>query len=721
MLSIRTDEEDGGKHIEVHFADEEADPYAVELAGRVEGYVTGKDSDFVVLNSEGYLGYIPLDEFVWIASDSEGSGATAGQADEGFQAVKSKKKVISEKATGFGIIPPDSGEISLSATLYTPASLAHLLNLPVSLLPLLGALVGNDYTLQAPNLSGSAGSNTKSFQSLLFERRLNLSQRIMHASATLGMSLRPTKRKQKAPQSVMELIQMTVGALLLASGAPTALIGESQKAMIVESIVEGTLPYAIPPRPAEDVILDEAVCALHLPDECRLVAQMDRTPDIGDESSYADEVSRLYLEAYRRGKFAPSLMDILSTRTFWPEIFLENPDVETVSRSVSRSVREFGYALLEEGMLLPASELELTEGGEEDAEEDPDEVIDVVEESDDDYEGSDYEDDDISANVGKLRGALRDLQFEESEQNTEAGSTVGDESSVAEGARSSVPSSSVRSPIPLTRISYVKKHVHTRRKCITEYSRRGTRVVPEELEVTPLRQFGLSSPPDEISTPIQLRSERERLGLLSSFLQTSSKDFQDLPSEERSSVLVLRLIIRRIHERAEEAGNTKEKQQERWTRREAQTFLASLSKAKNVDDAPNPSTLEEISERSIQLTAQLSTAIESIDHLAQILLLTKAVPSCAYRFSGQRFHNLLSSLSPTSEPSGSEDVESQIWLATTAGLDVCFADEKKGKKAKRKANKNDPATASSVNANGKARGKVSGSGSMYSLLADLGM
>jgi hypothetical protein len=46
--------------LEIHYADEEGDPYAVELAGRVGGFVVGNDSDFVVFNSDGYLGYVSL-------------------------------------------------------------------------------------------------------------------------------------------------------------------------------------------------------------------------------------------------------------------------------------------------------------------------------------------------------------------------------------------------------------------------------------------------------------------------------------------------------------------------------------------------------------------------------------------------------------------------------------------------------------------------------------
>lgn len=40
--------------VDVHFAEGEADSYIVALAGRLGAYVMGNDSDFMVLNCEGY-------------------------------------------------------------------------------------------------------------------------------------------------------------------------------------------------------------------------------------------------------------------------------------------------------------------------------------------------------------------------------------------------------------------------------------------------------------------------------------------------------------------------------------------------------------------------------------------------------------------------------------------------------------------------------------------
>ncbi|THH06714.1 hypothetical protein EW145_g3891 [Phellinidium pouzarii] len=703
------------RQLEIHFADEEGDPYAVELAGRVEGYVCGRDSDFVVLNSDGYRGYLSLDDLLWLVPDSEDHEAE-NNVEDGFQTVKSKKKAIPENVAGLGIIPPDSGGQTLSAALYTPASLAHHLKIPVGLLPLLGALVGNDFTKQ--------GMSSTSMSSLSSPPIDQYKIRLLHASTTLRTCLRPPagKRKQRAPQSVMELIQMTVAALLADRHAPASLTGADSQEMIVETIVQGIMPYAISSRPTDDVLLSETVCALHSPLECQLVLLLDRSdPDL---PIYAVQIAALYLREYRLGRFSPSLMDILSTRTFWPRLFLEKPDVESATRSVSRPVREFGYALLEDGIGIPRDGgNEEEEGKEEEEEEDLDEMIDVVEE---DSEESEYEDD-VVADVGKLRGALLHLRLEEEEENEDS---VGDkEHSVTEVSSSfhspSVQSSSLRSPVLLSRLSYPRKPNSNRRMVITEYIRRGTRIVTEEVAVPAVQQLLTDFHKDETTDndkldkiPLQLQSQAVRIDALFHFLRVDRQSINGISKDDVMPVLSLRLVVRRMEDRAAEAENSKERQLERWTRREARAFLASVANTKSAVPLDPP---EEVSERTIQQTAQISTALECIEHLVQILLLSDAVPGCAHRFSGLRFHALSASNASANLSSGRDvDVDDDVWRAAESGLEGCFAEERLGKKAKRKARQDAAvslATSSSVN----GKGKMSGAGSLYSLLADMQM
>lgn len=102
--------------LEIHFADEEGDPYAVELAGRVGGYVVGNDSDFVVLNCDGYRGYIPLEELTW---HSSATATSVEEDDDGdFQTVrksKATKRPTNDPSVGRGIIPPETDDSSVPA------------------------------------------------------------------------------------------------------------------------------------------------------------------------------------------------------------------------------------------------------------------------------------------------------------------------------------------------------------------------------------------------------------------------------------------------------------------------------------------------------------------------------------------------------------------------------------------------------------------------------
>ena len=98
-------------NLELHFADEEGDPYAVELAGRIGAYIVGNDSDFVILNSDGYLGYIPSSEMVWqIPPDLPQDVDSLNGNDGEFQTVRKPK--VKQKDSGVrssgGLVPPDN-------------------------------------------------------------------------------------------------------------------------------------------------------------------------------------------------------------------------------------------------------------------------------------------------------------------------------------------------------------------------------------------------------------------------------------------------------------------------------------------------------------------------------------------------------------------------------------------------------------------------------------
>ncbi|GLB37777.1 putative PIN domain-like protein [Lyophyllum shimeji] len=663
--------------LEIHFADEEGDPYAVELAGRVGGYVAGNDSDFVVLNTEGYLGYIPLEEMVCE-----------------FQEVrrpKAKKKPVHDPSVGRGIIPPDATEqVTLSLTAYKPDALAAHLKIPVTLLPLLGALVGNDFSFQSE-------SNRRYPQSLFFDRKLTLSQRIDRVASTMQTILSPVapKRKQQkhAVGSVMDLIDRAVNALLLRMPAT---LGSGEVDAIVDRIVEATLQYAIPRREHDTLELGglwpTTVCALHEPDACsflplisrRVLAEEEAADENHDIQNASVRLRSQYLDAYRHGHLAPKIMDILSSATFWPRLFLENPDFETVGRSIGRPIREWIYSILHDAVGLsepPEEESEVesaaAEPQQEEEHEDEDELIDVVE--------SDSEDGDDP--LAPLKGELHRLHITDEER-----------ASTSAASSSSRPSRPSRPPV------------------VTEYLRRGTRVAEEAVTVRPLTELlaaiSLPDPDTPSPIPLPLRHTEERLTVLLRALESDVPPVRALPPEQMLPVLAIRWVLRTLDRRAEET-QSKAREKERWTKREVTAFLASFDwTASRVSEAPDAVSETEVPtpilDRNVQLMAQALQALESVEHLSQALLLTDALLPSVHLLSSRAFHRYMAE-------SGAFDeavVPPLMIEAASYGLESTFGEDRlvKPKKVKQGTGIAVPSKNAKV---------LPGGSGLYHLLADI--
>ncbi|KAI0349955.1 PIN domain-like protein [Trametes cingulata] len=734
--------------LHVHVADEEGDPYAVALAGRLNAYVAGRDSDFVVLNSEGYQGYIPLDEMVWSVMHSwDGEGSvysidTEPDYDEGgFKPVRSskskKKRTGVYQRAGRGIIPPEEAQspdahLSLSFTVYTPSTLASYLEIPVSLLPLLGALVGNDFTGSSDDSGPPPATTTEiranrkaNLQRLFFERQLTLGQRITRVAKTLsgilaaafGQGAAPHKKRAKTQiGSVMDLIDAAVTALLL---RPLDTFATGEKEAIVERIVEATLQYAIP-RPddgaedAEDTLTDVAgsmlgwvsdVCPLHVPEACPLFLSLSRlvppqeTNLPGESTPSADEsvsndphdIIRLeYTAAYRRGHFDPHILDPVQSATMWPRLFLEDPDKECVERSIGRPIREWTYALLDASIGLPDPP---EPAQEEDApdEDDDDELVDVEEEDEDEDP------------LARLRGALKEL----------------DESDGGDAERAG------ERPPPST-LSASTAPTHSQPKIVTEYIRRGTRLAAEEVAVRPLPELlqELSwdhtlHPRTAVPIPPPLWPEDMRRKLLLATLGSDCPSVSSLPDDRVLAVLAVRFVVRRMHLRAQESPSVKERQLERWTQTEARAFLTCICSQTSgtTADSASPEQRQDsgavaVVERHVQLVAQISAALEAIEQLSHVLLLCPTIPSPARRFAGSRFHALLGSTSGqlTEEP------EERMWQACLEGLEDAYAvlPQKRTNKEKRAKGSAEPKMPLKT----KGLKGAASTGGMFGLLAD---
>ena len=662
--------------LELHFADEEGDPYAVELAGRVGGYVVGNDSDFVILNTEGYLGYIPLAEMVWQAPGLNDI-PTVQDEDAEFQTVrkKFKRRPTNSSTAGMGLLPPDTGEeLILSFITYNPVTLADHFKLPVTLLPLLGAFVGNDYSKQSE-------SHRRNIQSLFFDKKLSSAQRIDHTAAVMRAVLSPATPKRKSAHqvgSVMDLIDRTVTALL---SRLTNAMGSGEVDAIIDKVVEATLRYALVKYsgdiPGKDGLWPSGICALHPPESCRILPMFSRKliaqhQDSGQEDASLFAIREKYLQSYRSGLFSPKSMDVLSTGTFWPRLFLENPDLETVGRSIGQPIRIWVYAILNDavGLLDDADDEDDSNASSQIDDEDEDELIDVVESDGEGADGADY--------LAPLKGELRRLHTSEDEA-TEPPASI---------ASSGRPNRS-------------------RPAVITEYLRRGVRIAEEPVEVVPLHDLlpgiSLSSFAAIDAPPLLLRSQDDRLTV---FLRTVDCDIPSvraLSSQHLVSVLAVRWIARILGRRARETGS-KEREQERWTMNEARCFLASFawSTAREYDSQREP---PPIVDRHVQLMAQYLMALEAINHLSEVLLLTERAPSTAHLFSGKLCHEFLTQIHPLEDAV----IPSSLWAVATEGLSDDYQEERP-KKAKKTKKERGPALPSSA--------KPTTGTSLFALLGD---
>ena len=661
-----------GLPVKLYFADEEGDPYAVELAGRLNGYVTGTDSDFAVLNVEGYKGYIPMDDFLW---DTSALGDLAPQPKpepvDDFQPIK-RKKTKKHFQVNHGIIPPveDASQISLTCTTISPAVLAAHLEIPISLLPLLGALVGNDFSASPSARFGK--------QSLFFERKVTLSQRITRVSKTIHDAIsNPAQNKAKKPDGaddVIDLIRRVVHTLLLQDASS---LGSGEEAAIIERIVQSTLQYALSTR-------DEALspsCLLGNPGDVHLYGR-----DKGNA------IRRLYLNGYHAGTVHSEILDPLHTGTMWPRPFLENLEKETVHRSIGRPIREWIYAIIDDGVGLPVrpEKEEAKAEDQADRDEDDEELIDVVEESSSD------EDSVLEDPLAPLRGALKRL-------------------SGIETPRSETPPPEVR-----------------KRKVITEYVRRGLRIDLEDLQVDFLPEL-LEKLEIPLEGPIQLAPESTRLRLFLTIIgaEAVAGKLGGIPPEQIIPTLAVRWVVSVLYDRAVGSEGSKERFAEKWTRSEVKALLLAFIRpttppVEKEGEVTSPAA-PEIQDRHVQLVAQMLASVEAIILLAQALLLDfdcRVSLNLVAHFSGRRFHQLLND--GYAEISSSLDVLGPLLDVVSAGLDAeAFADEaykkRKVRKEQQKEKSSPQALPAGAKLNGKGgRGGFSGGG-MFGVLANVGM
>lgn len=759
-----------------------------------------------MLNREGYRGYIPLDEVRWTESGEDDEKDKAAPEEEGFMVVgrkgKASAKTISrahsedKSNVAIGLVPPfllaqtedKISSTTLLLTIYSPTVLSTHFVLPPSLLPLVGAFLGNDYTSSPAPASSSSSSGEDAgwgYMRLFFERGQSPYERIQKVVRGVrgvlesALAANPTKRgrKSKRPGSVMELIEACVEVLVvrpLDTLPPTFVAGLNFGALaeggglkekIVEKIVEVTLQYAVP-----DYNFQMPSASLPSSADIPDPSSPTTTTDYDDTDTNTDSqhpgssgpllpTIPVHLYApYAASQLSPRLLDPFISRTSWPRTGLEDPDRESVSRWVGEKLRVSAWTILGVGRG------EHSQG---------DTAVDLEQEHGTaDELGMHVESDtgeEVDRGLEMLRGRLKALAAEvtgESEDDDE-------EVSVEEESFDELEDSGMNT-------SAAPSEGKTDAFFITEYVRKGSRLVPTSVGVPSLDALLDSLEPPFIpppapalstSTPgFDTRSKNsvaenekswhempylwpvtERITLFLRFLKSDVPTIRALVDrstvhrakfvEEREklgAILAVRWIAALSAERAQEAGGTtregKEREKERWMRDEAKALLRAFRWAStttsphSLTKTPSGGTAESkgedvltIDERNVQLTAQIITAMESIELLAQSLFLAEEFPSPARRFSGRTFHSLLNDLSaPTVSASAehSDDFMSVMWGACEDGLAGAFRDPiaKKSKKGKKETSETAKVSASK-NLSLKSKGVAAGR--MFGLLADL--
>ncbi|KZO90367.1 hypothetical protein CALVIDRAFT_603027 [Calocera viscosa TUFC12733] len=716
------------KPVEVHFADSEGDPFTVELARQRRAWILGTDSDFIVYigsvcgdgieTTEG-MGYCPLDEMVWVAVDANPgsarpdtpSASSSGWGDEDeFKEVRTKRRK-SPRSSGL-LPPPGGGVLSLNLTFYAPLALPTLLNLPPTHLPLLASFLGTDYT---PSTMGQHFHQHSQGPVHNVERT---------AKALRTASTQQTSSGSATPSGYNRALDLIMRAIEILALRPPLASGLAIQ--LREAIINSTLQYALPPpgTPGQS-------CTLHPADGCDLPQQL--VPSAFDEFP-ASTTKPLYLQAYREGRLSPELLDLMATGTFWPSLFLEDPDTSSVAVWIGREIRQWVYAIVEEAVgvyeepediddddddIEDGEEDTLANGDDGDLDDDDDEVI-PVEEMD-----SDEEPEWVRADKqASVRAAARARAHERRETELyhgylpEHGVAQPDNSPElrslhaalwrlrggrADGA--SVDGGSV----PLSRVMSKQESAvasppggRVRRVQVTEYVRRAQSIRPEKIDVRQPTAGDLlpeewrwadvngaaAAYPRRLAAngnvPVILRSEPERVRLLLYALRAEgtgilgpTKHWEDstLPwgHDECHLALSARWAIMRGSERGSDT---------KWRRTELRALAGIIFSS--LDDGTNEGStvpVTPLENRPILLSAELLHAMENIGWLAEALLLPHLCGQGESRFSGRAFHNALLATGSAGKVQLHEDAE-RWYAAVEQGLgdDIWFEEKRREKK-----------------------------------------
>lgn len=363
----------------------EADSLVAEYAETLGGYAVSNDSDYFVLCGRGCKckGYVQLDSIEYLidlpASASQAPEEQMSQSteDDGFEQVGRKGKARSRKgqpaeafATRVVAVHPPSEEVGTLAAVrfisYSSPKLAAQLQLPLALLPLLAALVGNDYTgpSQASvlfrNMPSGAERIQEVAQALRTEWRAiglgnqsrdsrrvrtlkgtNGAERDADTRSETGFSVAssatatPTRAHQQAgldlpADPVRAMVEAVVGRMLARADVNRShYVATGELEAIVDAIIDSVCTYSLLTHSA----------APHLSSPSAAFFK----PTSSESKSLA---LAAYQKAFRRANFNARLVEALTLQVFITRQFAEDPDVRSVHVGMVRTIRAWTYAAL---------------------------------------------------------------------------------------------------------------------------------------------------------------------------------------------------------------------------------------------------------------------------------------------------------------------------------------------------------------------------------------
>jgi hypothetical protein len=156
---------------------------------------------------------------------------------------------------------------------------------------------------------------------------------------------------------------------------------------MVEAIIESLLHYGTESEPAGPFASRfNAMASSHSTVDGTVIYAPHPFFHSSRAHSFPD-VARLYTHAFRAGKFAPRVLDIVTSSTYWSTVFLEDPDVESSGRTIGEEIFAWVAAIVADGVptgvVDNSKAMEQPSGnkdGDVEDDEDDDELIDVVEE-----------------------------------------------------------------------------------------------------------------------------------------------------------------------------------------------------------------------------------------------------------------------------------------------------------------------------------------------------